>query len=116
MEAAKGAEEVMRRQVTLAVGLSHIEKFLKAGYVDNGMLVKTEVGTPQGSILSPILANIFLHYVLDEWFENVVKKHVQDFANWFVMLMTLYVLCSLLRRIGGLFLLLNYEDITNTMV
>lgn len=58
-----------------------IERFLKAGYVDSGLLVETEQGTPQGSILSPILANIFLHYVLDEWFEKAVKIHVSGFCE-----------------------------------
>ena len=58
-----------------------IEKFLKAGYVDDGLLIRSDVGTPQGSILSPILANIFLHYVLDDWFENVVKKNVGGFCE-----------------------------------
>ena len=41
--------------------LELIKKFLKAGYVDEGLLVRSEEGTPQGSILSPMLANIFLH-------------------------------------------------------
>ncbi len=58
-----------------------IEKFLKAGYVDSGLLVETDRGTPQGSILSPILANIFLHYVLDDWFETTVKAHVAGFCE-----------------------------------
>ncbi len=58
-----------------------IEKFLKAGYVDDGELIKTEQGTPQGSILSPMLANIFLHYVLDEWFEKEAKKETKGFCE-----------------------------------
>ncbi len=58
-----------------------IEKFLKAGYVDDNLLVKTDKGTPQGSILSPLLANIFLHYVLDTWFEQSVKQHTKGFCE-----------------------------------
>ena len=61
--------------------LNLIKKFLKAGYVDDGLLVKTDTGTPQGSILSPMLANIFLHYVLDTWFERTVKSHVKGFCE-----------------------------------
>jgi len=55
--------------------------FLKAGYIDDGLLVTSEKGTPQGSILSPILANIYLHYVLDDWFEKVVKGHINGFCD-----------------------------------
>ena len=58
-----------------------IERFLKAGYVDAKYLVITEKGTPQGSILSPLLANIFLHYVLDKWFDDVVINHVGGYAK-----------------------------------
>jgi len=61
--------------------LNLIKKFLKAGYVDDGLLVKPEAGTPQGSILSPMLANIFLHYVLDTWFETTVKSHVRGYCE-----------------------------------
>ena len=60
--------------------LNLIMKFLQAGYVDEGVLVTSAEGTPQGSILSPMLANIFLHYVLDTWFEETVKSHVRGFC------------------------------------
>jgi len=53
-----------------------IRRFLKAGYVEEGRLVKTEQGTPQGGNLSPMLANIFLHYVLDLWFEKRIKPRM----------------------------------------
>ena len=58
-----------------------IKRFLKAGYIDNNLLVKTDIGTPQGSILSPLLANIFLHYVLDTWFEQEVKTHIRGYCE-----------------------------------
>jgi len=54
-----------------------IRRFLKAGYMDSGLLVVPDEGTPQGGNLSPILSNIFLHYVLDLWFEKRLKREVR---------------------------------------
>ena len=51
-----------------------IKRFLKAGVMEEGKYYSTLVGTPQGSGMSPVLANIYLHYVLDIWFELRVKK------------------------------------------
>jgi len=50
-----------------------IKRFLKNGYMEEGKLHATPEGTPQGGIVSPILANIYLHYALDLWVEKVVK-------------------------------------------
>lgn len=58
-----------------------VKKFLKAGLMDNGILLTTVVGTPQGSIVSPTLANIYLHYALDLWFEKVIKKNFKGQAE-----------------------------------
>jgi len=73
--------EFIQIRVTDATLLNLLRKFLKAGYVDAGLLVKSDKGTPQGSILSPMLANIFLHYVLDTWFEETVKSHTIGFCE-----------------------------------
>ncbi len=47
-----------------------IRRFLKAGVLEEGRLYASEAGTPQGGLVSPVLANIYLHYVLDMWFEK----------------------------------------------
>ena len=73
--------EFIRIRIKDTTLLNLIKKFLKAGYIDDGILVKPDAGTPQGSILSPMLANIFLHYVLDTWFETTVKSHIQGFCE-----------------------------------
>lgn len=82
--------------------LRYIKRFLKAGIMDKGNYQISEEGTPQGGLISPILANVYLHYVLDLWFELYVKvkckgkchlvRYADDFvacfeledeANWF---------------------------------
>jgi RNA-directed DNA polymerase len=57
-----------------------IRRFLKAGYCEADKIVETEQGTPQGGNLSPMLANIFLHYVLDLWFEKKLKPQIKGQA------------------------------------
>lgn len=50
-----------------------VRRFLKSGIVEAGEYRATKVGTPQGGVISPLLANIYLHYILDLWFEKKVK-------------------------------------------
>ena len=54
-----------------------IQKWLKAGVMEQGQWFETEEGTPQGSVISPILANLYLHYVLDVWVDVWRKKVAQ---------------------------------------
>jgi len=49
-----------------------IRKWLKAGVMEEGELVSTETGTPQGAVASPLLANIYLHYVFDLWADQLL--------------------------------------------
>lgn len=77
----KELQKFLRIRIGDTALLELIEKFLKAGFVDKGELVASESGTPQGSILSPMLSNIFLHYVLDLWFEETVKRHVRGYCE-----------------------------------
>jgi group II intron reverse transcriptase/maturase len=58
-----------------------IVRFLKAGVMEEGKYREVDRGTPQGGIISPILANIYLHYILDLWFERVVKKQLTGYAQ-----------------------------------
>jgi RNA-directed DNA polymerase len=58
-----------------------IHKWLKAGVMRDGAIQRRETGTPQGGVISPILANIYLHEVLDKWFEDVVKPRLRGRAE-----------------------------------
>jgi group II intron reverse transcriptase/maturase len=51
-----------------------VKRFLKAGVFEEGQVRDSEDGTPQGGVISPLLANVYLHYALDLWFERVFRK------------------------------------------
>lgn len=53
-----------------------IGRWLNAGVLDGGELINPESGTPQGGVISPLLANIYLHYVVDEWFVEEVQHRL----------------------------------------
>lgn len=57
-----------------------IGRFLKGGYMEEGKKYKTDKGTPQGGVISPVLANLYLHYVLDLWFDKEVRKQCKGEA------------------------------------
>ncbi len=57
-----------------------IDKWLKAGVLQDGQLMRPSTGSPQGGVVSPVLANVYLHVVLDQWFEVVVKPCLRGSA------------------------------------
>ena len=60
--------------------LGLIGKWINIGVIDEGQLLTSETGTGQGQIISPLLANLYLHHVLDVWFENEVKPRLRGEA------------------------------------
>lgn len=86
-----GLRAILDQRVTDGVIRRMIDKWLKAGVLEDGLLRLTTEGTPQGGVISPILSNVYLHHVLDEWFENEVKPRMAGpctlvrFADDFVM-------------------------------
>jgi len=72
--------EMVRHRVRDGVVLRLIGKWLKAGVLEDGAVTYPEAGTPQGGVISPLLANIYLHEVLDAWFEGDVKPRLKGRA------------------------------------
>ena len=58
-----------------------VKRFLKAGVYEDGSITISDEGTPQGGVISPLLANIYLHYALDLWFEKVIRKNCTGYAR-----------------------------------
>ena len=77
--------------------LRYIARFLKAGVMIGNHYEDTSVGTPQGGLISPVLANVYLHYVLDLWFEKAIKKRLRGEAY-------------LIRYADDFVIMFEYED------
>lgn len=68
--------EMLRQRVNDGVITRLIGKWLKAGVLEEGQINRLKGGTPQGGVISPLLANLYLHTVLDQWFEQEVKPRL----------------------------------------
>src|SRR6516165_3549479 len=67
----------LQLRVRDGVLLRLIDKWLKAGVMEDGCVSYPDAGSPQGGVVSPLLSNVFLHYVLDLWFEQEVRPRLQ---------------------------------------
>jgi RNA-directed DNA polymerase len=82
---------LLRQRVRDGVWLRLIDKWLQAGVLEGTELTYPEAGTPQGGVISPLLANLYLHYVLDVWFAKDVQPRLKGraflvrYADDFVM-------------------------------
>ncbi len=73
--------EVLRGRIRDGVILRLIGKWLNAGVLEDGRVMHPESGSPQGGVVSPVLANIFLHEVFDEWFHREVRGRLRGRAH-----------------------------------
>ena len=73
-------QQIVRQRVRDGVLLRLIGKWLNAGVMESGTLSYPDAGTPQGGVISPLLANVYLHEVLDKWFEAQVKPRLRGEA------------------------------------
>ena len=72
--------KMVEKRVSDGSVLRLIQKWIKVGVIEDGKLLVSETGTGQGQPISPLLANIYLHHALDEWFEEVVKPRLKGEA------------------------------------
>jgi group II intron reverse transcriptase/maturase len=75
--------EFLRHRVQDGVLLRLIGKWLNAGVLEDGCITRPEEGSPQGGVISPILANVYLHEVLDVWFDREVRPRLSGKAHVF---------------------------------
>ncbi len=89
--------EMIGKRVSDGSILRLIGKWISVGVIEEGRLLVTETGTGQGQVISPLLANIYLHYVLDEWFEKEVKPRMKGEA-YLVRFADDFILCFQYRE------------------
>lgn len=117
-------QEILISLIQIVIKDSHfieyIRRLLKAGILDKKEIIPSDKGTPQGGLISPILANIYLHYVLDLWFETYTKKQTKGhcylvrYADDFIMLFeyyddSIYVYKEVIKRLNKFNLQLQLE-------
>jgi Retron-type reverse transcriptase len=73
--------ECLKQRIADMSLLRLIKRFLISGYAEEGKYHAVDKGTPQGGVISPMLANIYLHYVLDLWMTKVVKKQMEGYVE-----------------------------------
>lgn len=76
-------EGILKEKIKDTKFMRYINKMFKAGVLSDGDLVMSDEGVPQGSICSPILSNVFAHYAIDLWIEEMVKPHCKGQVKLF---------------------------------
>jgi group II intron reverse transcriptase/maturase len=97
----------LARRVVDGVVRRMIDKWLKAGVLEGAQWTRSDQGTPQGGVISPLLANVYLHYVVDEWWEQEVVPRMKRtstlvrYCDDFVMAFDDFLDCVRVQRVLG---------------
>ena len=76
-------EDILKEKIKDTKFMRYINRMFKAGVLSDGELMMSEEGVPQGSMCSPILANVFAHYAIDVWIEEMVKPNCKGNVRLF---------------------------------
>ena len=90
----KELEKILRLRIKDPKLMQYIIRMFNAGILKDGELTINDEGIMQGSICSPIMSNVFAHHVIDEWFEEVVKKHCRGKVELFRYCDDLCICCQ----------------------
>ena len=88
---------MLSQKVTDRKFLRYVTRLMKAGVLREGELKVSTEGVVQGSACSPVLANVYAHHVLDEWFERTVKRHCKGEVELFRYADDLVICCQYAR-------------------
>ena len=91
-------EEILRKKIKDPKFMRYIIRMFKAGVLTKGEMKVSKEGVPQGSICSPILANIYAHYVIDIWIEEIVKPRCRGMIGYYRYADDLIICCSNKKR------------------
>ncbi len=99
--------QFLAKRVVDGVVRRMVDKWLKAGILEEGQWKRTDRGTPQGGVASPLLANVYLHHVIDEWFSHDVAPRMKErssmirYADDIVMVFEDFLDCIRVQRVLG---------------
>lgn len=72
--------KMLEHDINDKIFLRYVKRFLRSGYMEQMKRHDSDTGTPQGGLISPVLANVYLHYTLDKWFEELIKPRLRGEA------------------------------------
>lgn len=99
--------QMLEHKIKDKIFLRYISRMLKAGIVTSEGLIKDNFGVPQGAICSPVLANIYAHYAIDDWFKTVVPKHIIGEVGTFRYCDDIVICCTDTRDVDRVICSLN---------